>query len=87
MKLKPWTIALLLLIVLDSIVTTYIGTESNMLIMWTMKTFDLTLKQAMIARIFYCLPLVIALNYTDFSKITVFLYIGLYIVLSGVGLS
>ena len=87
MKLKPWTIGLLILIIMDSIVTSYIGGEYNGLILWTMKTFNLTLNQAMIARIFYCLPLVMLLNYTAFSKLTVVLYIGMYVILTGVGMA
>lgn len=82
MELKPWTVGLLILIIVDSIVTSYIGTETNPLILWTMETFNLTLNQAMVARIFYCLPLVAIINYADFGKLTVICYIGLYLIFS-----
>ncbi len=82
-NLKPWTIVLLVLIMIDSVVTSYMGTETNALILWTMKTFGLTLNQAMIVRIFYCIPFLVVLNWKDWSKATVFCYIGLYAVLTG----
>lgn len=81
--LRPWTIALLFIILLDSIITSYIGMEANPLIIWTMKTFDLTLNQAMVARILYCLPLVALINHMDFGKITVLCYIAIYVILVG----
>jgi hypothetical protein len=81
--LRPWTVALLVLILLDSIITSHIGMETNPLIIWTMKTFDLTLNQAMVARILYCLPLVVLINHMDFGKITVLCYIAIYVILVG----
>jgi hypothetical protein len=74
---------LLILILIDAITTTYIGTETNPLILWTMDTFGLTLKQAMYAKIIYSLPFLWILNLTDWSRFTFFAYIGLYMVLVG----
>jgi hypothetical protein len=74
---------LLILILIDAIATTYIGTETNPLILWTMDTFGLTLKQAMYAKIIYSLPFLWILNLTDWSRFTFFAYIGLYMVLVG----
>lgn len=82
-RLKPWTVALLVLILIDSLITSHIGSESNPLILWTMKTFGLTLDQAMIFRIIYCLPLVVLINHMDFGKITIICYVILYIILTG----
>ena len=84
--IKPWTAALLILVVIDAIVTTYIGVEKNPLILWTMDTFDLTLKGAMIAKVIYSIPLIAYLNYVDFSRLTFLAYIGLYLIFTGVQL-
>jgi hypothetical protein len=83
LKIKPWTIALAVLIIIDSIYTVIIRFEANPFILWTMDKFTLTLNQAMVARVIYCLPLLYILNKTNWSKFTFFAYIGLYIVLSG----
>jgi len=85
-KIKPWTIALGILFVIDSVHTMIIGTEANKLILWSMNIFNLSLNQAMIARLFYLLPLLLFLNTQDkkFSIFTFFAYIGLYIILVGI---
>jgi hypothetical protein len=83
LRLKPWTIALLILIIVDALVTIHIGTETNPLITGTMKLLGLSLFQAMIIKIFYSLPFVYILNRTDWSKFTFFAYLGLYGVLVG----
>ena len=83
-KLKPWTIALIILLIVDSIYTVFIGHEASFIILWVMNQFDATLNQAMVARLFYCLPFLYFLDkQTDFSKFTFFIYIGLYFALSG----
>ena len=79
----PWTIALAILIIIDSIHTIFVGSESNPLILWVMSNFDLTLNTAMLMRIVYCLPLLYILNKTDWSRFTFFAYAGIYLVLSG----
>lgn len=84
MKIKPWTWMLLCLILVDSIFTVYIGRESNPLILWTMNKFNISLSVAMIARIFYCFPLLYILNKMDFSRLTFVLYSGIYILCTGV---
>jgi hypothetical protein len=85
MKIKPWTIALGVLFILDSIHTIIIGSEANTIILWTMSTFGLTLDQAMGVRLLYLLPLLLFLNTQDqkFSIFTFFAYIGVYILLTG----
>ena len=75
---------LLILILIDCVATTYIGTESNPLILWTMDFFGLTLKQAMYAKMLYSLPFLLILNATDWSRFTFFAYIGLYFVMVGI---
>jgi hypothetical protein len=85
LKLKPWTIALIILALIDSIVTVYIGDESSVLILWVMTTFDLTLAQAMIARIFYLAPFIYLLDkQTDLSNLMFVLYIAIYLAFVGV---
>lgn len=84
MKIKKWTIYLFLLIIADSIFTIFVGRESNPIILWTMNTLHLSLVWSMVIRIFYCIPFLYILNKTNFSRITVFLYLGIYFLLSGV---
>jgi len=82
--IKPWTLALLFLIIVDSIYTIYIGSEGNHLILWTMNKFNISLEYAMGIRVLYCMPLLYILNKTDFSKLTFILYICVYLILAGV---
>lgn len=74
---------LLLLILIDCIVTVRIGEETNPLILWTMDVFELTLRQAMYAKMIYSLPFLLILNATDWSRFTFFAYIGIYFVAVG----
>ena len=78
MKIKFWTIILFALIVVDSIFTVYIGFDRNPYILWQMETFDWSLKQAMVARIFYLIPFLLVLNWKDWGRFTFFAYIGIY---------
>lgn len=55
--MKPWSIILLILIIADSVFTTYLGTELSILYLWIMKTFNISLKTLMFWRIIYVLPL------------------------------
>lgn len=81
-KIYPWTIGLLLLVIVDSIVTSYIGTERNPLILWTMEKFNLTLNQAMVVRIFYLIPFIAILNSKpNMNKFVFFLYLSIYFIL------
>jgi hypothetical protein len=83
-KLKPWTICLLLLAVVDSIFTIFIGGEHSFIILWAMSTFNWTLAQAMVMRLFYLLPLLYFLDkQTDLSKFTFLLYLLIYLGFSG----
>lgn len=76
---NKWTILLLLIVIIDSISTVYIfGMESNPLILWVMKSFDLSLKSAMIWRIVYYLPLLFILDKTKYSKHVFISYLIIY---------
>jgi hypothetical protein len=86
-KIRPWTIALLMLIIIDSILTSGLVTlgvaaETNPLILWVMKTFGLTINEAMIARIIAILPSVAIVNKYDFGKKAVICYVVLYLIIS-----
>jgi hypothetical protein len=83
MKLKPWTIALLVLITLDAIVTTIIGQEENWMIVWVMKTIDINLSQAMFLKVALSLPVVLWLDRHEYTRITVIGYIAIYFILVG----
>lgn len=84
LKLKPWTYALIVLAIVDSIFTVMVGSEHSFILLWVMTTFDFTLNQAMVMRIFYLVPLLYFLDkQTDFGKITFFLYIAIYFGLAG----
>jgi hypothetical protein len=83
MKLKPWTIALMLIIILDAIVTVVIGIEENWMILKVMNFFTLTLAQAMILKVLLCAPVVWWLDRTPYTKLTVFGYIFIYLILTG----
>lgn len=83
MKLKPWSIALIALITLDAIVTIIIGEETNWLILWVMRIININLSQAMFLKVAISLPLVMIINESEYSKITVLAYIAIYFVLVG----
>jgi len=83
MKLKPWTIALLILITLDAIVTTIIGQEENWMIVWVMTKININLSQAMFLKVVLCLPVVLWLDKHEYTRITVFGYIAIYFILVG----
>ena len=59
---NPWSYALLAIVAVDSLVTYYIGGERNPLVLFAMEKLNLTLGTAMVVRVIYCLPLVIALD-------------------------
>lgn len=82
--MKKWTLALLLLIIADSIFTIFIGRENNPLTVWAMNFFNMSLPLVMVVRVLYCLPLLWILNRTEFSRLTFLLYIGIYTIFSGV---
>jgi len=84
MKLKIWTIALMILIIADSIFTVYIGFETNDLILWIMNTLNINLKQAMILRIFALIPLIVIINHWNYSRLTFFSYVCVYVTLAGI---
>ena len=78
---------LLILIIVDSIYTSHIvklgAEEANQLILWAMNTFNWTLDTAMVMRIFFCMPFLYILNRWDWSRFTLFCYLGIYILLTG----
>jgi hypothetical protein len=79
MKIDGWKIALFILITIDSITTAfYFKAESNPMILRIMEIFNFNLVEAMILRIFYCIPLILLLN-KKWTKITFYSYIGVYI--------
>lgn len=82
--MKKWTIALLLLIIADSIFTIFIGRESSPIILYIMKSFNISLEITMIIRILYCLPFLYIVNKYNFSRFTFLSYIGIYMIASGV---
>jgi len=83
MKLKPWTIALIVLVFLDAVVTTLIGEETNWLILWVMETININLSQAMFLKVVLSFPVIIWLNRTEYSKFIVLAYIAIYFILVG----
>jgi hypothetical protein len=88
LNIKPWTIALLALILVDSAYTSYLShmgyaKEGNPLILGIMKTFGWSLDTAMVARIFFCLPFLYVLNKWNWSKFTLIAYVGIYVLLTG----
>jgi len=79
MKSYKWAIVLLILVIIDSISTAFLfNYESNYIILWAMKTFNMNLFQIMIVRIFYCLPFIIFLNWRKLTKHIFFVYCGIY---------
>jgi len=83
-RIRPWTLALFMLIVLDSIFTMFIGTEYNSSILWFMSTFSVSLNATMLIRIFYILPFLYFLNLYDKCKIAFISYVSVYILFTGV---
>jgi hypothetical protein len=83
MKARWWTIGLAIVILLDSIVTVKMGSEANPLILWVMKTFDISLSVAMVLRLVWCAPLLYIIDRWEFSKITMLCYLGVYLALVG----
>jgi hypothetical protein len=89
-KLKPWTIALMVLIVADSVFTAFLvnnnlAVESNPLINWFMDTFSCSIDIAMILRAVFLLPLLVIINnLTNYSKHITIAYLGIYFVLVGI---
>jgi len=78
-SIKPWTWALLGLIILDSIFTIWWGYEGNPLIVYTMNKFDISLIWAMVIRVFYCIIPLYIINKYDWSRFTFIFYIILYL--------
>jgi len=83
MKLKPWTIALLVVIILDAFITIMVGEEANWMIVWLMKKTDMPLTEFMILKVVLSLPVVIWLDRTEYTKMTVFGYVVIYFILVG----
>jgi len=82
-RIRKWTIALFLLIILDSVFTIFIGEESNSFILWCMNYFGWTLNKAMLMRILYCLPLLFLVNIKD--KVSMYVFFAYFMVyISGV---
>ena len=62
-QLKPWTVFLLLLVLFDSLYTSYMvnigyGKEYNPMILYIMETFNLSIDTAMVIRLLFYLPLI-----------------------------
>jgi hypothetical protein len=83
MKLKPWTIALLVVIILDAFITIIVGEEENWMIVWVMKKIDMSLTEFMILKVLLSLPVVMWLDRTEYTKFTVFAYVLIYFILVG----
>ena len=83
MKLKPWTIALMVIIILDAIVTVVIGIEENWMLVKAMIFLHINLAQAMFFKVLLCLPVVWWLDRTPYTRITVFGYVAIYLILTG----
>ena len=70
------------LVILDSWSTAYLfQTESNIMFVWLMDKFNLTLGQVMIGRVFYYIPLIYILDRFGGKKyvsLTIMLYIAIY---------
>ncbi len=81
---KKIAIILATIIILDSIVSAYMGTEVNPLIFWSMNKFDLTLNQAMFWRIAWCLPLVYLVYKYRKALLVLNLYLTIYVSLAGI---
>jgi len=80
---KLWTILLGLLLVIDCVVTLFIGVETNTLILWVMDKYNFKLIQAMVLKLLYSIPFLLILYYWGGAKFTFFLYIGIYFILVG----
>ncbi len=76
-----WSYILLVIVIADSLVTYYIGGERNPLILFVMEKFDLTLGAAMVVRVIYCLPLIIAVDRFEqkTSMWALILYLTIYL--------
>ncbi len=81
---KKFAIILATIIILDSVVTSYMGTEVNPLIFWSMNKLDLTLNQAMFWRIAWCLPFVYLIYRCRKALLALNLYLMLYGSLVGI---
>lgn len=78
-----WSYILFIVIVIDALTTIYtFGVEANLLILWTMNVFSLSLEGAMVAKIIYSFPLLYFVDYFGGRKwilITLILYVGIYL--------
>jgi hypothetical protein len=88
-KLKPWTITLLVMIIADSIFTSYLvnngcAIEANALINWFMYKTGCNINTAMLVRVLFLLPLVLIVNQlTLYTKYTVIIYALVYCSITG----
>jgi hypothetical protein len=83
-KIYPWTIVLTLIIVLDSILTSGLvsmglATEANPLILWAMKTFGLTLDNAMLLRVIALIPFIGIVNHANKGRFVIMCYAVIYV--------
>ena len=78
--MKPWSIVLIVLFIIDSIYTAYLGTELNALYIWIMNTFNISLNMMMIYRVFYVLPLIWVIDryYKPEYILTAYVFIYFY---------
>lgn len=74
-----WTIALFLVIVVDSIVTVIIGAEASPIILHVMSTLDIDLATMMVLRVWLVLPAILVIDRWYSSKAVLILYIIVYI--------
>lgn len=74
-----WTIPLILILIADSVLTLVIGAEASSLMLWVMKRFELSLVDAMILRLLYCLPLLYIVNRYKKARLTLTAYCTLYV--------
>lgn len=78
--MKPWTLILLFLIIIDSIFTIYIGIEGSPFVLGIMNKFDISLNTFMLLRIIYCLPFLYILNRFNRSKFVTISYMSTYMI-------
>ena len=77
---RLYTIVLVLLIYLDSYVTTIIGEENNPIILYHMSRTGLSLDELMVYRAIVLTPMALFVGWYGKAGITVLLYIILYII-------
>jgi hypothetical protein len=86
MNNKTFSIILLTIIVADSVVTSIVGEEVNPIVLWLMKTFDLSLNGFLIWKVIISGALIYWLSkqYYSYVKFATYSYIGIYTFFVGI---